>query len=157
MKGNTPKLIQTMCDDIEAAEADVRSGDPELALHGFTALIAIMRDQAALIGDEMGNHPEGRRMAAFVQKRMDDLEAARAAVAHVVEQKREADKRREEWRKEAAEREAQRKAADKVRREAEKRDGAFLEAVRKEEREREQAIRAAEDARQGQLFREGSE
>ncbi len=152
MKGNTPKLIQKMCDDIEAAEADVRSGDPELQLHGFTALIAIMTDQAALISGEIGDHPEGRRMAAFVQKRMDDLEAARTAVERVVEQKREAEKRREEWRKEHAEREAKRKATEKERRAAEKRDAGFLEAVRKEEREREQAIRAAEDARQGKLF-----
>jgi hypothetical protein len=152
MKGNTPKLIQKMCDDIEAAEADVRSGDPDLQLHGFTALIAIMSEQAALVNGEMGDYPEGRRMAAFVQKRMDDLNAAKAAVERVLEQKKEAEKQREEWRKEVAEREAKRKAAEKERRAAEKRDASFLEAVRREEREREQKRRAEEDAKQGKLF-----
>ena len=152
MKGNTPKLIQKMCDDIEAAEADVRSGDPELQLHGFTALIAIMSDQATLISGEMGDYPEGKRMAAFVQKRMDDLNAAKIAVERLVEQKKEADKRREQWRKEAAEHHARRDAAEKERRALEKRDAQFLSAVRAEERAREQALLDAERARQGSLF-----
>lgn len=149
MKGNTPNLIKKMIDDVEAAQADVRSGKPELMLHGFAALIAITSEQAAMLTE---NYPEDRRMREFLNGQIAEMKKSHGLVAERLERDQEAEKRRALWREEAAKREAERKQREKERRALEHREAKFLSAIADEERLREEAARADAEARQGKLF-----
>ena len=148
MKGNTPKLIKKMIDDVEAAQADMKSGDPELMLHGFSAMISILSDQAAMLTE---NYPEDRRMREFLDKQIADMKVQHGIVAERLDLKREADARREEWRKEAAARETERKARQKAERAAERERAKKRALLRAEEKRIQDAKDAEEDARQGRF------
>jgi len=149
MKGNTPKLIKKIIDDVEAAQADVRSGDPELMLHGFAALIAIVSDQKAMLTE---NYPEDRRMREFLDNQVLEMKKQHDAVAALVEKKRETDERHRRWRHEAGIREEDRKEREKLARDEQRRIRKMLAEIAAEERRVRLEKWAAEDARQPSLF-----
>jgi len=153
MNGNTPKLIKKMIDDVEAAQADIKSGDPTLMLHGFTALVSIMTEQMQMLEVD---YPEQRRMREFAENQIRDLEKSRDMLADHLERDKQAQERRDRWRVQHALDEAERLLREKERKAEDRR----IRKLIAEENAKERAIRQAKDAeeaaRQHNLFEDGS-
>lgn len=146
---DTPKHIMRTIDAVEAAQADIRSGKPELMLHGFSMMIAIVSEQSAMLSE---NYPEDRRMREFLTKQIADMKEHHALLADRLDKDRELEARRVAWRAEQAILDAERKARAKAERAREREQNKRRALEKAEQRRIDDATRAAEESRQGRLF-----